>query len=70
MNFVEKAVIMNASDMNRAIKRMAHEVVEANHGVEKLVTRARVEKYLLPVEGELDRTARFYGQQAGGQLGR
>ena len=37
MNFVEKAVIMNASDMNRAIKRMAHEIVEANHGVENLV---------------------------------
>ena len=37
MNFVEKAVIMNSGDMNRAIKRMAHEVVEANHGVENLV---------------------------------
>ncbi len=37
MNFVEKAVIMDASEMNRAIKRMAHEVVEANKGVENLV---------------------------------
>ena len=37
MNFTEKAVIMNASEMNRAIKRMAHEVIEANKGVENLV---------------------------------
>ena len=37
MNFAEKAVIMNASDMNRAIKRMAHEVIEANRGAENLV---------------------------------
>lgn len=37
MNFAEKAVIMNASEMNRAIKRMAHEVTEANKGVENLV---------------------------------
>ena len=37
MEFVEKAVIMNSSEMNRAIKRMAHEVVEAHNGVENLV---------------------------------
>jgi pyrimidine operon attenuation protein/uracil phosphoribosyltransferase len=37
MNFSEKAVIMNASEMNRAIKRMAHEIIEANKGVENLV---------------------------------
>jgi pyrimidine operon attenuation protein/uracil phosphoribosyltransferase len=37
MNFAEKAVIMNASEMNRAIRRMAHEVTEANKGVENLV---------------------------------
>jgi len=36
MNFAEKAVIMNASEMNRAIKRMAHEIIEANKGVENL----------------------------------
>lgn len=36
MNFSEKAVIMNASEMNRAIKRMAHEIIEANKGVENL----------------------------------
>jgi len=36
MNFTEKAVIMNASEMNRAIKRMAHEIIEANKGVENL----------------------------------
>lgn len=37
MNFAEKAVIMNASEMTRALKRMAHEIVEANRGVENLV---------------------------------
>lgn len=37
MNFAEKAVIMNASEMTRAVKRMAHEIVEANKGVENLV---------------------------------
>jgi pyrimidine operon attenuation protein/uracil phosphoribosyltransferase len=37
MKFTEKAVIMNANEMNRAIKRMAHEVIEANKGVENLV---------------------------------
>ncbi len=37
MNFVEKAVIMDASEMTRAIKRMAHEIVEANKGVDDLV---------------------------------
>ncbi|MBU2501761.1 MAG: bifunctional pyr operon transcriptional regulator/uracil phosphoribosyltransferase PyrR [bacterium] len=37
MNFVEKAVIMNSSEMTRAVKRMAHEVVEANKGVKDLV---------------------------------
>ena len=37
MNFVEKAVIMNASDMARAVKRMAHEILEANRGTENLV---------------------------------
>jgi pyrimidine operon attenuation protein/uracil phosphoribosyltransferase len=37
MNFAEKAVIMNASEMNRAIKRMAHEVIEANKGIDNLV---------------------------------
>jgi pyrimidine operon attenuation protein/uracil phosphoribosyltransferase len=28
---------MNASEMNRAIKRMAHEVIEANKGIDNLV---------------------------------
>jgi pyrimidine operon attenuation protein/uracil phosphoribosyltransferase len=37
MNFTEKAVIMNASEMNRAVKRMAHEIIEANKGVDNLV---------------------------------
>ena len=37
MNFKEKAVIMNSGEMSRAVKRMAHEVVEANKGVNNLV---------------------------------
>lgn len=37
MNFAEKAVIMDANEMTRAIKRMAHEVLEANKGVDNLV---------------------------------
>ncbi|MFT5233346.1 MAG: pyrimidine operon attenuation protein/uracil phosphoribosyltransferase [Candidatus Krumholzibacteriia bacterium] len=37
MNFAEKAIIMNASEMTRALKRMAHEIVEANRGVDNLV---------------------------------
>lgn len=37
MEFNEKAVIMNADDMARAVKRMAHEVVEANRGADNLV---------------------------------
>ncbi len=37
MNFAEKAVIMNASEMTRALKRMAHEIIEANKGVDNLV---------------------------------
>lgn len=37
MNFTEKAVIMNAKEMNRALKRMAHEIIEANKGIDNLV---------------------------------
>ncbi len=37
MKFVPKAAIMNSHEMNRAIKRMAHEIVEANKGTEDLV---------------------------------
>ena len=37
MNFTEKAVIMNAREMARAVKRMAHEIIEANKGVDNLV---------------------------------
>jgi len=37
MKFAEKAVIMNSSEMNRALKRMAHEIIEANKGVENIV---------------------------------
>ncbi len=37
MNFTEKAVIMNRDDVSRAIKRMAHEILEANSGTRDLV---------------------------------
>lgn len=37
MDFAEKAVIMDAKEMHRAVRRMAHEVVEANKGVGNLV---------------------------------
>jgi len=37
MNFTEKAVIMNAREMARAVKRMAHEIIEANKGIDNLV---------------------------------
>ncbi len=37
MTFVEKAVIMNAAEMKRAIQRMAHEIIEASKGTENLV---------------------------------
>lgn len=37
MNFTEKAVIMNGDDVSRAVKRMAHEVLEANSGTGDLV---------------------------------
>jgi pyrimidine operon attenuation protein/uracil phosphoribosyltransferase len=37
MSFTEKAVIMNGDDVSRALKRMAHEVLEANSGTRDLV---------------------------------
>ena len=37
MSFNEKAVIMNRDGVSRAIKRMAHEVLEANGGTADLV---------------------------------
>ncbi len=37
MDYKEKAVIMNSGEMTRAVKRMAHEIIEANKGVENLV---------------------------------
>jgi pyrimidine operon attenuation protein/uracil phosphoribosyltransferase len=36
-NFVKKNVIMDADAMRRAIVRIAHEIIERNKGVEKLV---------------------------------
>jgi pyrimidine operon attenuation protein/uracil phosphoribosyltransferase len=37
MSFVQKAVIMNRGEMQRALRRMAHEIIEANKGTEHLV---------------------------------
>ena len=37
MKFVEKAAIMNNHEMARAIKRMAHEIIEAHKGIDNLV---------------------------------
>ncbi|MFO7654642.1 MAG: bifunctional pyr operon transcriptional regulator/uracil phosphoribosyltransferase PyrR [Candidatus Krumholzibacteriia bacterium] len=37
MSLTEKAVIMNAKEMGRALKRMAHEILEAQKGTENLV---------------------------------
>lgn len=37
MSVFEKAVIMNANEMKRAIRRMAHEIIEANKGAANLV---------------------------------
>jgi pyrimidine operon attenuation protein / uracil phosphoribosyltransferase len=37
MEFREKARLLDAEEMNRAIVRIAHEVLERNHGVEGLV---------------------------------
>ena len=33
----EKNVLMDEAAMNRALVRVAHEVIERNHGVDKLV---------------------------------
>jgi pyrimidine operon attenuation protein/uracil phosphoribosyltransferase len=37
MSFVEKAVIMDGEEMQRAIMRIAHEIIEANKGTQNLV---------------------------------
>jgi pyrimidine operon attenuation protein/uracil phosphoribosyltransferase len=37
MNYIEKAKIMSADEMRRAIRRMAHEVLEENRGIDNLV---------------------------------
>jgi len=37
MDFIEKARILDADDMDRAIVRVAHEIVERNHGTTDLV---------------------------------
>ena len=35
--FVSHARIMTADDMGRAVRRMAHEVIERNHGLDEIV---------------------------------
>ena len=35
--FVPRTQVLDASDISRAIKRMAHEVIERNHGLEDVV---------------------------------
>ncbi len=37
MTFLEKTVIMDGSEMRRALRRVAHEIVEANKGTDDLV---------------------------------
>jgi pyrimidine operon attenuation protein/uracil phosphoribosyltransferase len=36
MEFVEKAQILDAEEMDRAVVRIAHEIVERNHGIERV----------------------------------
>ena len=35
--FVAHARVMTADDMGRAVRRMAHEIIESNHGIDQLV---------------------------------
>ena len=37
MKLKEKAVVMTAEDMERALRRMGNEIVERNHGADDLV---------------------------------
>ncbi len=52
MSFTEKAVIMNQAEVTRAIKRMAHEVLEANHGTGDLVVLG-IQRRGVPLAGML-----------------
>jgi pyrimidine operon attenuation protein/uracil phosphoribosyltransferase len=62
MSVLEKAVIMNAKDVARALKRMAHEILEAHKGTENLVLMGvqrrgvplaqRIREAVKQVEGE------------------
>lgn len=52
MSFTEKAVIMNQDEMGRAIKRMAHEVLEANGGTTDLVILG-IQRRGVPLAGML-----------------
>src|SRR4051812_2015351 len=37
MDFIEKATVMDAARIDRALSRLASEIVELNRGIEKLV---------------------------------
>jgi pyrimidine operon attenuation protein / uracil phosphoribosyltransferase len=52
MSFIEKAVIMTRDEMGRAIKRMAHEVLEAHGGTADLVLLG-VQRRGVPLAGLL-----------------
>ncbi|MBD3221269.1 bifunctional pyr operon transcriptional regulator/uracil phosphoribosyltransferase PyrR [bacterium] len=52
MSFTEKAVIMNEDEMTRAIKRMAHEILEASGGIQDLVLLG-VQRRGVPLAGLL-----------------
>jgi pyrimidine operon attenuation protein/uracil phosphoribosyltransferase len=62
VNFQYKATIMDADQIRRAIKRIAHEIVERNGGIENLVVVGirrrgvhladRIATYLESIEGE------------------
>jgi pyrimidine operon attenuation protein/uracil phosphoribosyltransferase len=52
MSFTEKAVIMTDQEMMRAIKRMAHEVLEANGGIGDLIILG-VQRRGVPLAGLL-----------------
>ena len=52
MGFNEKAVIMNSDEVGRAIKRMAHEILEANGGINDLVVLG-IQRRGVPLAGML-----------------
>jgi len=57
MSFTEKAVIMNQDEVSRAIRRMAHEVLEANGGTRDLVILG-IQRRGVPLAGLLQEAIR------------